>query len=838
MKEEKKVKFKKQKQFNPYNIFEINNKHLFKSKLLHKNFLSSSSLINDTIYLPQKISKKMKQITVSNDKYKNYISSYDKITKENCFKTPNNTLYPKRKNIHYASISYLVKRKNENNIKIKKNLFDNLKLKKKYLNITNSFNNTNNETTSKNCYDDNINKEANIEETPYGFKYKDTKIVIDFNKYKNNHSSKVKSSKNNYFKNFGFNYYKNQDKETQTKNNNFFINFSDGNFFENNKRKNMTNFNKYKPIIKDINGKNNEENYDDFKPYDLQYNNNENKEYNIKKEKNISFLFDIIKNIQNYINDININDKYKKHTEYNIKSQFKNNLKFLLKIKSICLEFTEINSKDNLNSLQKQKIYLPIYYLPLFYLLDFTTFKCFLSEIITYDNTNNKFLIKQDNEIAIINKYGEIAEMYYKNYLRIKEKNNLKIFNDITYDLNEYKYQLNYDWCIYNKTGDVYNKKIYKMRIIFPTAKFSLKQEKIKLYKYICKNLMIELFKKKFNNWNKYVLFDLFILKKFRLIINNILSDKYYLYENKKIYLDKNYNEINRNISNYNNNKYEFFITNANVDKTNYFYFMPDTVILTYLLDPQILKANFILLSINDMNNINKLSKCFGIYDIITKCLYTNKKNNEVSLNMSLIDNISDDYIKIVEKENYIKNMNIENDYKENEIFCYKYNDLDINILLRKSKIININFTKNKIELFYYDIPELLKEDILKNNNNNHIESLFKCMDEIIINCENNINNFNKENIYINKGEIAPKNNFTKLLMRRPTKVNKEHSIIIGKLNKKIKMAKNYSKLLSKSNKNIKFSKRKNILDNNNQNNLLNYNINIKRNSLMNYSFK
>lgn len=111
-------------------------------------------------------------------------------------------------------------------------------------------------------------------------------------------------------------------------------------------------------------------------------------------------------------------------------------------------------------------------------------------------------------------------------------------------------------------------------------------------------------------------------------------------------------------------------------------------------------------------------------------------------------------------------------------------------------------------------------------------------MDEIIINCENNINNFNKENIYINKGEIAPKNNFTKLLMRRPTKVNKEHSIIIGKLNKKIKMAKNYSKLLSKSNKNIKFSKRKNILDNNNQNNLLNYNINIKRNSLMNYSFK
>ena len=833
MKEEKRVKFKKPKQSNPYNIFEIKNKLLIKSKLLHKNFLSSSSLINDRINLSQKISKKMKQITVSNDKYKNYISSYDKITKENCFKTPNNTLYPKRKNIHYAPISYLLRRKNENNIKIKKHLFGNLKLKNKFLNITNSFINTNHETISKNFSDDNANKEANIEETSYGFKYKDTSIVIDFEKYKNSDSSKVKSINDYYFKNFGLNYYRNQDKEIQTKNNNFFINFSDGNFFENKKRKNMANFNK------DIIGKNSEENYDEFKPYDLQYNNNESKEYNINKEKNISFLFDIIKNIRNYINDIN-NDKYKKHTEYNIKSKFKNNLKFLLEIKSICLEFTEINPKENLNSLPKQKIYLPFYYLPLFYLLDFITFKCFLSEIITYDNTNNKFLIKENNEITIINKYGEIAEMYYKNYLRIKEKNNLKIFNDITYNLNEYKYHLNYDWCIYNKTCDVYNKKIYKMRIIFPTTKFILKEEKIRLYKYICKNLMIELFKKKFNNWNKYVLFDLFILKKFRLIINNILSDKYYLYEDKKIYLDKNYNEINRSISNCNDYKYEFFITNTNnINKTNYFYFMPDTIILAYLLDSHILKANFIILSINDINNINKLSKCFGIYDIITKCIYTNKNTNEVSLNMSLIDNISDDYIKIVEKENYIKNMNRENDYTENEIFCYKYNDLDVNILLRKSKIININCKINKIELFYYDIPELLKEDIFKNNNKNHIESLYKCMDEIIINCDNNIDNFNKENIYINKGEIAPKNNFTKLLMmKRPSKVNKEHAIIIGNLNKNMKMIKNYSKLFSKSNKNIKLTKRKNILDKNNQSNLLNYNINIKRNSIVNYSFK
>ena len=66
---------------------------------------------------------------------------------------------------------------------------------------------------------------------------------------------------------------------------------------------------------------------------------------------------------------------------------------------------------------------------------------------------------------------------------------------------------------------------------------------------------MVQLLKKNFVNWNKYILFNLFILKKFRLIIRNILSHKYNIYSNKKINLEDVYTNNKNNIKK-NNNEY------------------------------------------------------------------------------------------------------------------------------------------------------------------------------------------------------------------------------------------------------------------------------------------
>ena len=60
----------------------------------------------------------------------------------------------------------------------------------------------------------------------------------------------------------------------------------------------------------------------------------------------------------------------------------------------------------------------------------------------------------------------------------MKDKINSKIFNDITYNINENKYNVNYDWCIYNKYNKILDNKIYKMKLCLSTSKFNFKEKK------------------------------------------------------------------------------------------------------------------------------------------------------------------------------------------------------------------------------------------------------------------------------------------------------------------------------------------------------------------------
>ena len=177
------------------------------------------------------------------------------------------------------------------------------------------------------------------------------------------------------------------------------------------------------------------------------------------------FLFKEFKKILNN-NNIFANEIFKKKFEYNIKSQLKNNFTFLLKIKSIYLEFIEINPKDNYSLGNNHKVYFPFYYIPLFYTLDFISFKCFISEIIEYNTNSNKFELNLDKENQILEKYINNGEIHYNNFSKIKEKTNSKIFNDITYNLDENNFNVNYDWCIYKKILKVIRIKVMKIKSI------------------------------------------------------------------------------------------------------------------------------------------------------------------------------------------------------------------------------------------------------------------------------------------------------------------------------------------------------------------------------------
>ena len=751
------------KKFNPYKIFGIDEKSLIKQKIkINKKNFSGLNSPKKTIDLSHHFSKSLKKLALSNLEYKKYISDYDKITKENCFKTRENTTYPKRKNFQFIHLSYFSEKTPKKRPKSIMTTFNELNL--------NNYETFDKKSSNKYLYTDTDKNEIidnTVKETSYGFKYKNTKIIL------NDKGGK----KYNFYKNNIFNPSRNEENEYIIQNNNFFMNFTNGNFFENNYKKRFER-NPY---------------YEEFKSYDVKYK-NDNKEYIIKKEKNILYLFEYIKRS---LNDNNIynNDIFKKNFEYNIKSQFKNKFTFLLQIKSIYLEFVEINPKDNFTYGNKHKIYFPFYYIPLFYLLDFISFKSFISEIIKYNINSNKFELDLDKEHKIFSKYIKNAEIYYNRQINIKENVNSKIFNEITFNLNENKFNINYDWFIYNKTNN--NKeeenKIYKMKINFPCIKFNLKEKKIRIMKYINKYLMIELFKKNFLNWNKIILFNLFIQKKFRYIMNNILSNKLNIYLNKKIYLDEIYPN--------NKNNYEFFITKINPNKNKFFYFSPYSLILTYFSTIKDIKMRFIQLSIKDSNNINKLSQYLEIYNIIGRCISVEKDTKEIKLNMNLIDNISNDFIYIVKKENKIKNIEINKNYDEKEIYNYKINNIEMNIILRKPRIINIKNEKNEIILTYYKVPEILLNDILQNINKEHIKCAYNSLNEIINEIENfeenNFIDFNKEIINIKIGEILSRKNYGKMLYEINN--NGVNSLFFGKF-KKLKISKMTSKFIGHRN--------------------------------------
>ena len=791
---------------NPYKLFEIKVKNSIKKNFLERNISSPKSIKRHFKCISPYIIKRLKNITLSNFKYKKYISLYDKITKENCFKVPNNSCYPKRKNFQYMHISYVNINNKNNNYNIHNNKTPTPGANRNIFNMTNDMNINNNNFNDKFLYknfsDDNLNQDETVKETPYGFKYKNTKVILDLKKYK-----KDKNINNFLYKNIKFNPVQNKEGELKVRNNKFFLDFSDGIFFENSDIKNSM-------LKKYLNKKNEDETSpirEEFYSYDEKYIESENREYFLKKEKNILFLFEEMKKIENKSYNFNYdnNEIFQKKFEYDILSQLKKSFHFIIEIKSIYLEFIEIDPRDNFKNGQKQKVYFPFYYIPLFYLLDFVSFKCFLSELIIYDNTNNKFEIDLNNEINILNKYIKNAEIYYNNYPKMKDKINSKMFNDITYNSNESKYNVNYDWCIYNKYNKNNDNKIYKMKICLPVIKFNFKEKKIKIYKYINKNLMIELMKKNFENWNKYIIFNLFIIKRFRIIINNILSHKFSAYSNKKIFLDENYK-----IANYIKKNYEFFITSSYSKINKYFYFVPITAILANFINLKKVKTNFIQLSIKDTNNINKLSQYLGINNILLKCLYCKKEVQEPKLNMSLIDNISDDFIKIVEKENIIKNIKIKNNYDESEIFKYKINNNEINIILRKPKIINISYNTHNIILKYFDMPKILLDDILHNVNGEHYEHIYKSINNIILNDEifeeSRLINYNKEIINLIKGESLIKKDIEKMLV--DIKNNAGNSLFYGKFNKKMKIVKNFTRLFRNTN----------LLKNNT--NLFNYN--------------
>ena len=354
--------------FLPYNQFGIdifkkegitpyNTRNRFVNSILRpiSSFQPSSKIKSESLF---DVEKKLKNMTLSNKSFFNYMNKYTKLTQNFTFKTPNISLYPKKKNPKYLPIFYLqkigYKLPEEENIKNKEkknidNIFDNFKNLNDIVQV-NFFNENNNNLDNENG-NENENEKNIIKEKPYGFKYKDTRIVYDKSKmrvqsslFRNNNSdfNLTNINPNQTYKNkTNYNFHISKEEKRRNK---VFKYFYEGDFLQSPLQRPQS---KTSYILKNKKKVN--------KIIINDYDNNNN--------NNIHILYDMIKNIKD-INNFSTN----KTMTYNIKNYYnKEDFSFQVDIDSICLKFINQDYNENENKENLFFIYSIILLLKFFY---------------------------------------------------------------------------------------------------------------------------------------------------------------------------------------------------------------------------------------------------------------------------------------------------------------------------------------------------------------------------------------------------------------------------------------------------------------------------------------
>ena len=449
-----------------------------------------------------------------------------------------------------------------------------------------------------------------------------------------------------------------------------------------------------------------------------------------EKQKNFNFFFEYIQRFD-HLKNIFKEDNYHRNTKFSGKTSIKKeNMEFKLDIYSLCLKFFSLgNNKEK----ESQRLYFPFILMPLFYLLDFTSFKVLLSEIIIFNKTKSCFeYIKENLLINILIKYI--------NYISNSLKNKNGYINNITYNKKEKVYPLIFDWIVTAsslneddeentniKSNSRNNYRCFKLKIVLPKIKFVVDNLNIKINKFLNKHIISNLLKNKFKKWELYIFFDLFTTKRFKIITNLIMLNKYYEIGLKKIKLNKNYKVQNKD--------YEFFLTHIEDNYSKYYTFIPFIILIVFGKKNK--KFQKINLNMKESINLVKFGKKWGMINTLFKCMFFDKTKDKIFFKFELLeDNDNELYKAITERNNqnnnYLKTENLNDKINSNDIndiinekeknkIPIKYKDKMYEILLLDFTLQKIIITPKDSENKYYTIPQNILNGIFTKKDVNKI---------------------------------------------------------------------------------------------------------------------
>ena len=446
---------------------------------------------------------------------------------------------------------------------------------------------------------------------------------------------------------------------------------------------------------------------------------------NDKKTQNENFEY-----LKKYIISTNrniISDNFDKSELSHIDTFQNSHFKYQLNICSICLKFTILNH----GKINKQKLFLKFKCLPIFYLLDYQTFKVFLSEIIFYNNKTNNFEIVKSNFDEIYNKYCQYIN---KTLNDINSNDNIEKINkllEMTFYKNEFNYPYIYKWFVYNKNNNNNSKDnnedenniSVELKLEFPEIQLKVLNCDTTIRNNLKKSIMIQLMKKNFIKWEELILSELFFIKKFRFIINSILLShgKYFNHDINLSHFYLNFNNDN-NENQIINKNFELFISEINENKSYYYIFNP------YIITLNRKKFNFyqeIHLTLEESRILYKFGKYWGIMNTLLKCININEITSKISFKFDLLENVSPKYFNLSKSQ--IK------DKKEHMKSRFNKIDILISDCFIKKIIIKDDSKQEK----FIKIPQQFLKLILsykrnpKNYNLNFDNSIFEYCKEI-----------------------------------------------------------------------------------------------------------
>ena len=155
------------------------------------------------------------------------------------------------------------------------------------------------------------------------------------------------------------------------------------------------------------------------------------------------------------------------------------------------------------------------------------------------------------------------------------------------------------------------NYKCFKLKINITKIKFKVDNLKIKINKLLNKQIIANLLGNKFKKWKKFIFFDLFGTKRFKLMMNIIMQNMHYKITIKKINLNSKCNRLNTD--------YEFFLTKMGENNSLYYALIPYIILMLIKSNKQ--KFQKINLNLKESINLIKYKKCWGIINTLFKCM-------------------------------------------------------------------------------------------------------------------------------------------------------------------------------------------------------------------------